>query len=150
MSCIIFFTVNPVNSVHFNSAPFIFMGWQQTNAFYWYVMVFLGLSAALAIYFIILAYQIYKPSYSSIYEYSYLISAGFFGWLFWNQIPSLMSLIGILAIIFAGINIAINSSHNDENEKIYLAKIKNYNDVKVGDYIEVFQTVQIKREIKSY
>lgn len=114
----IFFTVNPVNSVHFDSAPFIFMGWQQTNAFYWYVMVFLGLSAALAIYFIILAYQIYKPSYSSIYEYSYLISAGFFGWLFWNQIPSLMSLIGILAIIFAGINIAINSSHNDENEKI--------------------------------
>ena len=64
------------------------------------------------------SYQIYKPSYSSIYEYSYLISAGFFGWLFWNQIPSLMSLIGILAIIFAGINIAINSNHNDENEKI--------------------------------
>ena len=93
------------------------MGWQQTNAFYWYVIVFLGLSAALAIYFIILAYQIYKPSYSSIYEYSYLISAGFFGWLFWDQMGSLMSMIGILAIIFAGINIAINSSHNYENEK---------------------------------
>ena len=61
------------------------MGWQQTNVFYWYIMVFLGLSAALAIYFIILAYQIYKPSHSSIYEYSYLISAGFFGWLFWDR-----------------------------------------------------------------
>ena len=66
------------------------------------------MSAALAIYFIIYAYQIYKPSYSSIFEYSYLISAGFFGWLFWNQVPSLMSLFGILAIIVAGINIALS------------------------------------------
>ena len=39
----IFFTVNPVNSIHFDSALFfIFMGWQQTNAFYWYIMVFLA------------------------------------------------------------------------------------------------------------
>ena len=102
------FTINPAEIRHLNNAPFIFMSWQKTNLYYWGILIFLGISAALAIYFIIYAYQIYKPSYSSIFEYSYLISAGFFGWLFWNQVPSLMSLFGILAIIVAGINIALS------------------------------------------
>ena len=102
------FTFNPVEMEHLNHAPFIFMSWQKTDAYYWSILTFLGVSAALAIYFIIYAYQIYKPSYSSIFEYTYLISAGFFGWLFWGQIPSLMSVIGIFAIILAGINIALS------------------------------------------
>ena len=38
--------------------------------------------------------------------YTVLISAGFFGWLFWNQVPSLISFFGILAVIIAGVNIA--------------------------------------------
>ena len=71
-------------------------------------MIFLGLSAALAIYFIIVAYQICKPSYSSIYEYAYLISAGFFGWFIWGEVPNFWSIIGIIAIVLAGANIALS------------------------------------------
>ena len=109
------FTYNPAEVEYLNSAPFIFMSWQKTNLYYWSILIFLGLSAALAIYLIIYAYQIYKPSYSSIFEYTYLISAGFFGWLFWNQIPSLMSFIGILAVIIAGVNIALSEINSKKD-----------------------------------
>ena len=109
------FTYNPAEVEYLNSAPFIFMSWQKTNLHYWSILIFLGLSAALAIYLIIYAYQIYKPSYSSIFEYTYLISAGFFGWLFWNQIPSLMSFIGILAVIIAGVNIALSEINSKKD-----------------------------------
>ena len=102
------FTFNPIEIKHLNHAPFLFMSWQNTDLYFWSILTFLGISSALAIYLIIYAYQIYKPSYSSIFEYTYLISAGFFGWLFWGQIPSLMSFLGIVAIILAGINIALN------------------------------------------
>ena len=102
------FTFYPADIKHLEDAPFIFKSWQSTNSYYWGIMIFLGLSAALAIYFIIVAYQICKPSYSSIYEYTYLISAGFFGWFIWGEVPNFWSIIGIIAIVLAGANIALS------------------------------------------
>ena len=98
----IWFTYFPVGGFHLAQAPFIFKSWQETNTFYWAIITFLGLSATLAIYLIIMAYQICKPSYSAIYEYTYLLSVGFFGWLIWGSLPSFLSLLGIIAIIVQG------------------------------------------------
>ena len=106
----IWFTYFPVGGFHLSQAPFIFKSWQQTNTFYWAIITFLGLSATLAIYLIIMAYQICKPSYSAIYEYTYLLSVGFFGWLIWGSVPSFLSSLGIIAIIAAGANIALIKS----------------------------------------
>ena len=104
----IWFTYNPVDEFYLTQAPFIYRSWQQTNTFYWLIIAFLGISATIAIYLIITAYQICTPSYSSIYEYTYLLSVGFFAWLIWGSIPSFWSLIGIIAIIAAGTNIALS------------------------------------------
>ena len=106
----IWFTSFPVNEKYLLEAPFLFKGWQEMDAYYWLLITFVGLCGAVAIYLMIIAYQIGRPTYSAIYEYAYLISAGFFGWYFWSIIPDLWSLIGIISIIVAGIIIAINSS----------------------------------------
>ena len=76
-------------------------------------LIFLGFLSSVAIYFIIMAYQISKPTYAAIYEYTYLISAGFFSWFFWEILPNFYGLIGIIAIIIAGIIIIMGNSTNN-------------------------------------
>jgi len=68
------------------------------------------LLSSVAIYLIIKAYQISKPTYAAIYEYTYLISAGLFSWLFWGIFPNFYGLIGIISIIIAGIIIIMGNS----------------------------------------
>ena len=109
----VFFTVNPVKETYLIEAPFIFKPWINQGSFFWGVMIFLGFTSSSAIYLMIRAYQISKPSYAAIYEYTYLISAGFFGWLFWGSVPTFASLCGIIAIVIAGINIIIAKSSTD-------------------------------------
>ena len=53
------------------------------------------------------AYQIAKTSYAAIYEYASLISVGFFSWAFWGVIPGILSIAGIVLIIFAGVLIVL-------------------------------------------
>jgi len=105
-----YFTINPVEEAHLIQAPFIYQPWNNPGIFFWLVMAFLGITSSLAIYLIIKAYQISKPSYAAIYEYTYLISAGFFSWLFWGSVPSFASLCGIIAIVIAGINIILSKA----------------------------------------
>ncbi len=106
----LWFTVYPAGEKYLLEAPFLFKGWQEMDAFYWTMIVFVGLSGATAIYLMILAYQIGRPTYSAIYEYTYLISAGFFGWYVWGTVPTFLSSIGIIAIIVAGAIIAMNGA----------------------------------------
>ena len=100
-----FFTLNPVDHDLLLQAPFIFKTWSNPGTFFWFIMIFLGFSSSLAIYCIIKAYQISKPSYAAIYEYTYLISAGFFSYIFWGIVPTFTSILGIIAIVVAGTNI---------------------------------------------
>ena len=86
-------------------------------------MIFLGLLSSVAIYLIIKAYQISKPTYAAIYEYTYLISAGFFSWLFWGIFPNYYGFIGIISIIIAGIIIVMGNSQENNNFK-KLSEIK--------------------------
>jgi drug/metabolite transporter (DMT)-like permease len=68
---------------------------------------FLAFSASIAIGMMIKAYQISEASYTVVYEYFYLISAGFFGYILWDSIPNLYGIIGIILIIIAGVIISI-------------------------------------------
>ena len=103
----IFFTFNPVTQSLLIQAPFIFKPWNNPDSFFWVIMSFLGFLSSLAIYLLVKAYQISRPSYAAIYEYTYLISAGFFSWLFWGITPTFTGICGIIAIVIAGVNIAV-------------------------------------------
>ena len=63
--------------------------------------------ACMALTMMTLGYQITQTSYAAIYEYAYLISVGFFSWAFWGVVPGMLSIAGIVLIIFAGILIVL-------------------------------------------
>ena len=121
----LFFTYYPVDVTISEKAPFIYRPWQGQNLYFWIIMFFLGFLSSVAIYLIIKAYQLSKPTYAAIYEYTYLISAGFFSWLFWGIVPNFYSFIGIFSIVIAGTLIIIsNSTQNEKFTKLTEIKDK--------------------------
>ena len=121
----LFFTYYPVDVTISEKAPFIYRPWQGQNLYFWIIMFFLGFLSSVAIYLIIKAYQLSKPTYAAIYEYTYLISAGFFSWLFWGIVPNFYSFIGIFFIVIAGTLIIIsNSTQNEKFTKLTEIKDK--------------------------
>ena len=121
----LFFTYYPVDATISEKAPFIYRPWQGQNLYFWIIMFFLGFFSSVAIYLIIKAYQLSKPTYAAIYEYTYLISAGFFSWLFWGIVPNFYSFIGIFFIVIAGTLIIIsNSTQNEKFTKLTEIKDK--------------------------
>ena len=121
----LFFTYYPVDVTISEKAPFIYRPWQGQNLYFWIIMFFLGFLSSVAIYLIIKAYQLSKPTYAAIYEYTYLISAGFFSWLFWGIVTNFYSFIGIFFIVIAGTLIIIsNSTQNEKFTKLTEIKDK--------------------------
>ena len=121
----LFFTYYPVDVTISEKAPFIYRPWQGQNLYFWIIMFFLGFLSSVAIYLIIKAYQLSKPTYAAIYEYTYLISAGFFSWLFWGIVPNFYGFIGIFSIVIAGALIIIsNSTQNEKFTKLTEIKDK--------------------------
>lgn len=96
-------TAFPAHPEWVDEAPFLFSPWQSVNFTFWGWMVAIALGASIALSLMTRAYQLTQTSYAAIYEYAYVISAGFFGWAFWGITPGAISIIGIALIIFAGV-----------------------------------------------
>ena len=108
------FTVLPVSSELLEQAPFLFKGWQTTDGLFWLWMLLIAAGASIALSLMTKAYQLSETSYLAIYEYAYLISVGLFGWLFWGIVPGIISVVGILLIILAGVIIVIAQQQPEE------------------------------------
>ena len=100
-------TVFPVSQSFLKEAPFLFSPWQSVDLAFWGWMVMIAAGAAFGLAMMTRAYQLAKTSYAVIFEYAYLISAGFFSWLLWGLVPNGLSLVGIMFIISAGIIIVL-------------------------------------------
>ena len=101
------FALFPVSDELSTQAPFLFAGWQLVGAGFWFWMLVIAVGASLALSLITRNYQIANTSCAAIYEYAYLLSAGVFGWMFWDITPDFTSLAGILFIVIAGILIVL-------------------------------------------
>ena len=100
-------TVVPASQELIAQAPFLFRGWQMVDAWFWIWMAVIAIGACVALSMMTRAYQIAQTSYAAIYEYAYLISVGFFSWAFWGVVPGILSIAGIVLIIFAGVLIVL-------------------------------------------
>ncbi len=100
-------TTFPVNNILIEKAPFLFTGWQRVDGLYWVLLFVIAAGATAALSLMTRAYQLIRTSYAAVFEYAYLISVGFFSWLFWGIVPNFMSVIGIALIIIAGIIISL-------------------------------------------
>ena len=93
---------------------YLVRGWEPVS---WYNLGFVGINgigAFAALLAMTWGYQQAETSYVAIYEYSYLIFAGFFGWLLWRDVLSFTSVAGIILIIFAGAIITLRTGKGAE------------------------------------
>ncbi|MEL0207009.1 MAG: DMT family transporter [Alphaproteobacteria bacterium] len=108
-------TVLPISQELITQAPFLFRGWQVVDVWFWFWMGVIATGACMALSMMTRAYQIAQTSYAAIYEYAYLISVGFFSWAFWGVVPGMLSVVGIILIIFAGVLIVLAQQGKDQH-----------------------------------
>ena len=77
-------------------------------------MVATGLTATVAFLLLFTAYSIASPAVVSPFEYSILLWSPLIGWIYFNEIPSLNTVIGILIIVSSGIYIFMREKAQDQ------------------------------------
>ena len=107
-------TVFPVSPSLVAEAPFLFRGWAEVDQRFWMIMVLISVSVVGGMWAVNRAYQLTLTSYAAVYEYTYLITAGITGWLFWGTAPDGYSMIGIIFIVAAGVMITLAQQRTDE------------------------------------
>ena len=93
---------------------FIFREWFSNPGYSWPFIVAMGFISVLAFYFILNAYSIASPSVVSLYEYSLIVWAILTGYILFDNIPTLKTLIGVSIIISAGIYIYLREKIRDQ------------------------------------
>ena len=78
-------------------------------------MVITGVTAAVAFILLFTAYSIASPSVVSPFEYSILLWSSLIGWFYFNEVPSLTTVIGILIIVSSGIYIFMREKVQDQS-----------------------------------
>ena len=87
------------------ASQFIFREWFVDFNSNILLMTATGVTATLAFLFLFTAYSIASPAVVSPFEYSILFWSPLVGWLYFDEIPSLNTVIGILIIVCSGVYI---------------------------------------------
>ena len=103
------------NTSNHPASQFIFREWfvdlKSTILF----MIATGLTATIAFLLLFTAYSIASPAVVSPFEYSILLWSPLIGWIYFNEIPSLNTIIGILVIVSSGIYIFMREKAKDQS-----------------------------------
>ena len=78
-------------------------------------MIATGFTASAAFLLLFSAYRIASPAVVSPFEYSILVWSSLSGWFFFNEIPDLKTVIGMILIVFGGIYIFIREKAQDQS-----------------------------------
>ena len=117
ISIIFYFTFGDgsYNTIDHPASQFIFREWfiNLENSIFFIVAT--GFTASLAFVLVFSAYRVASPAVVSPYEYSILIWSTLSGWFFFNEIPSLQTLTGMILIIFGGVYIFIREKAHDQS-----------------------------------
>jgi len=114
---ILFFIFTGKGQLNVSNDPtfqFIFREWFTNPGYSWPFIVTMGVVAAFSFYCVFSAYSLASPSVVSLYEYSLIIWAIIIGYVLFNDVPSLRTLIGVSLIIGAGVYIYIREKARDQ------------------------------------
>ncbi len=78
-------------------------------------MVSTGFTATVAFLLLFTAYSIASPAVVSPFEYSILLWSPLIGWLYFKEIPTLSTIIGIIIIVSSGIYIFLREKAQDQS-----------------------------------
>ena len=103
------------NNIDHPASQFIFRKWFNNLEFSLPYMILVGVIGASAFLCIFTAYRIASPAVISPFEYSILAWASLNGWFFFDEIPSLRTVVGMILIICGGIYIFIREKAQDQS-----------------------------------
>jgi len=103
------------NTIDHPASQFIFREWFYNLENSILLMIATGFTASLAFVFIFSAYRVASPAVVSPFEYSILLWSSLSGWFFFNEIPNLKTLIGMILIVCCGIYIFIREKAQEQS-----------------------------------
>ena len=116
LSIIFYFIIGDgqYNTSDHPASQFIFREWFVDFKSNILLMIITGVTATVAFLFLFTAYSIASPSVISPFEYSILFWSPLIGWLYFDEIPTLSTVVGILIIVSSGIYIFIREKAQDQ------------------------------------
>ena len=96
------------------ASQFIFREWFVDLESSILFMATTGLTATVAFLLLFTAYSIASPAVVSPFEYSILLWSPLIGWIYFNEIPNLNTVIGILIIVSSGIYIFMREKAQEQ------------------------------------
>ena len=97
------------------ASQFIFRKWFVDIEANFLFMAATGVTATIAFLLLFTAYSIASPAVVSPFEYSILLWSPLIGWIYFNEIPSINTIIGILIIVCSGIYIFLREKAQDQS-----------------------------------
>ncbi len=96
----------PASPQSLAQAQFLLQGWAWAGWSFWFWVAVQAVGSLVAVAFLTRGYQSGETSALSVFEYSYLVFAGFWGWAIWSEALDVRTLLGIALIVAAGAVIA--------------------------------------------
>jgi len=103
------------NNIDHPASQFIFRKWFDNLEFSLPYMIFIGVVGASAFLCLFTAYRIASPAVISPFEYSILVWASLNGWLFFDEIPDVRTIVGMMLIVCGGVYIFIREKAQDQS-----------------------------------
>ena len=97
------------------ASQFIFRKWFIDIEANFLFMAATGVTATIAFLLLFTAYSIASPAVVSPFEYSILLWSPLIGWIYFNEIPSINTIIGILIIVSSGVYIFLREKVQDQS-----------------------------------
>jgi drug/metabolite transporter (DMT)-like permease len=90
-------------------ARFFTIGWMAPTSSFVFWMTIQALGSLVAVGFLTRGYQSADASYITVFEFSFLIHAGFWGWIVWGDTLDAYAISGIAVIVASGVIIAFRT-----------------------------------------
>ena len=103
------------NTIDHPASQFIFKEWFTDLKDSMLLMIATGVTASIAFILLFKAYSIASPAVVSPFEYSILLWSILIGWIYFDEIPRLNTIIGILIIVSSGIYIFMREKAQDQS-----------------------------------
>ena len=103
------------NTIDHPASQFIFKEWFTDLKASLLFMIATGITASVAFILLFKAYSIASPAVVSPFEYSILLWSTLSGWIFFNEIPNLQTIVGIFIIVISGVYIFIREKVQDQS-----------------------------------
>lgn len=82
--------------------PWACATWKSFDLTIWMFTLAIGLFLMLTQFFLATAYRLENPTVLGPFNYSIVVFTGILGWIFWNELPTIMGAIGLILISLGG------------------------------------------------